>query len=142
MTCQVFPAARELYLSVLQESTTSFGEVDCVAKVLPRPLSEMGAFTRSFFSEFGGTRELHTGADFHATSSLARPELANDTVLTGRTAPYTKGPAILHMLGSYMDATLRKVSAWNYACGSWGPSSANSCCKCISCASSMHAPAL
>lgn len=117
---------------------TSFGEVDCVAKVLPRPLSEMAAFTRSFFSEFGDTRELHTGAEFHATRGLARPEFANDTVLTGRTAPYTKGPALLHMLGSYMDATVRKVSAWNYAVGPWGPSFTYGSCKCIQ----MHIPCI
>lgn len=93
----------------LQESATSYGEVDCVAKVLPAPLSEMSAFTRSFFPEFGDTRGMHNGAEFHATHALARPELANDTVLTGRTAHYTKGPALLHMLESYMDANIRKV---------------------------------
>lgn len=101
----------------LQESTTSYGEVYCVSKVLPGPLSETAAFTRSFFPEFGDTRALHTGAEFHATGSFARPAAANETVLQGRTALYTKGPAVLHMVGSYMDATMQQVrSAPHSAC--------------------------
>eukprot|EP00892_Ulva_mutabilis_P010103 jgi/Ulvmu1/7465/UM037_0008.1 len=95
-------------ISFVQEGTTSYGEVYCVSKVLPGPLSTLATFTRAFFPEFGETRALHTGAEFHATATLAQPASANETILDGRTALYTKGPALLHMLGSYMDTTARK----------------------------------
>eukprot|EP00892_Ulva_mutabilis_P010105 jgi/Ulvmu1/7467/UM037_0010.1 len=90
----------------VEESTTSYGEVFCVSAVLLGPLSVTEAFARSYFAAFGDTRGLHIGASFHATSTLAQPAHADDYILGGSWTDYTKGPAMLHMLESYMDAAV------------------------------------
>lgn len=108
----------------MEESTTSYGEVFCVSRVLGGPLSQRAAFERSFFPAFGDTRALHNGAAFHAVENLARPAGAGLQIEGGPAAYYTKGAALLHMLESYADAVVGPVvradQAWESCrpCGS------------------------
>jgi aminopeptidase N len=93
----------------IEESTTSYGEVFCVTKVLPKALGNALTVQRAFFPAYGDSRLIHVGAEFHAIDNLLTPEHVNDSIVSSFAAFYTKGAALLHMLESYADASVRQV---------------------------------
>lgn len=92
----------------VEESTTSYGEVFCVSRVLPKALANMLTFERAFFPADGDTRSIHVGAEFHAINNLVTAEHAKDKIVSSM-AYYTKGAALLHMLESYADSSVQQV---------------------------------
>lgn len=95
--------------ALIEESTTSFGEVFCVSKVLPQALANTLTFERAFFPAYGDTRSIHVGAEFHAINNLAAPAHSNDKILSSTSAYYTKGASLLHMVESYADSGVEEV---------------------------------
>lgn len=93
----------------IEESTTSYSEVFCVSKVLPKSLGNVLTIQRAFFPEFDDTRSIHVGGEFHAIDNLATPKHAQDTVVSSSAAFYTKGATLLHMLESYADSSVKEV---------------------------------
>ena len=80
-----------------------------MSKVLPHAFGNVLAFERTFFPAYGDTRSIHVGAEFHAFNNLAAPQHAQDAIVSSSAAFYTKGAALLHMLESYADSSVRQV---------------------------------
>jgi hypothetical protein len=93
----------------IEESTTSYCEVKCVATILPS-LNNSAIYAEMFSSPFRDNRGLHIGALFHALEEFTRPELAHVGIIDSLPGRYAKGAAWLYMMESYIDGTRGKVS--------------------------------
>lgn len=94
----------------IEESTTSYGEVACVAAALPA-LNNSAIYREMFAPPFQDTRGIHIGALFHALDEFTRPSLARTGIAGSIDGRYAKGAAFLHMVEDYLEAATGPVRA-------------------------------
>jgi hypothetical protein len=92
----------------IEESTTSYCEVDCVASTL-LSLSNSAIYTEMFAPPYGDNRGLHIGALFHALEEFTLPKLSRVGIIHSIPGRYAKGAAWLHMMESFIDGTHGEV---------------------------------
>ena len=92
----------------VEESLTSFFETQCVAAAVPA-LQNHAVYQQLFAPPFRDSRHLHIGALFHALEAFTLPQGAGQGIDTGIEGRYAKGPAVLHMVGTFLDNSTSPV---------------------------------